>query len=276
MQAPQINMEQIVTTNPIPVSGTTSTVPLSIEGTATAGTSQNNIVQMLYEPDILQQLSWHGKFTINQTQSRGASVFTWDFAHLFRTNEQLLWVSGSGKQSVYKPSIDYNFVRLFFARMSRCNFFLRLIPVKVADCRVSLNVLFDYASRDTVIKPVTVTTMSNDNMLILLDDPKKETIINVPAFWLVNYIPNNMGIAGTKYMLNSFMPTTRINFTISSPYQPNLIQPDSFEVIVEFGFTEKQISGYSSNTSFTYYGTVPTTSEPRAWVFNTVGDVIPP
>lgn len=270
-------MQQPITTNPIPVSGTTSTVPLSIEGTATASLRQNNIVSLPYEPDIKQNLCWHGKFSITSTQTAGTSVFTWDFRHLFITNDQTQWVSGSGRTAAYKPSLDYNFIKLFFARMSRCNFFLRLLPVKVSDCRVSLNVVFDYNYNDTTVKPVTVRTMNNDNLLIYLDDSKKEEIINVPAFWLVNYVPNTMGIdaQGTKYVMNSFLPSTRLNFAISSPYQPNLIQPDSFEVIVEFGFTEKELSGFSSNTSYTYYAPGAVTSEPRAWVFNTVDNIIP-
>nr|UCC70384.1 hypothetical protein [Hammarskog picorna-like virus] len=271
-------MQQPITTNPVPVSGTTSTVPLSIEGTATASANQENLARMLYEPDLLQNLSWHGKFTINATQAPGTSVFTWDFRHLFTAASQIQWVVGAGRLAAYKPSLDYHFVRMFYARMSRCNFFLRLLPVKVADCRVSLNVLFDYSYNDVDILPVNVKTMSNDGLLVLLDDPKKEVIIDIPAFWLVNHVPNTMGIdeTGNKYILNKFLPTTRANFTISSPYQPNIIQPDSFQVIVEFGFTEKKISGYSANSSYTFYAPGAVTSEPRSWVFNTINDIIPP
>lgn len=270
-------MQQPITTNPTPVSGTTSTVPLSIEGTATASTNQNNIVILYYEPDILQNLNWHGKFTINSTQMKGTSVFTWDFRHLFISEEQLQWVSGTGKLAAYKPSIDYNFVKVFFARMSKCNFFLRLLPVKVADCRVSLNVVFDYSYNNTPINPVDVKTLNNDNMLIYLDDPKKDTIINIPAFWLVDYVTNAMGVSasGTQYIENHFLPTTRANFAISSPYQPNVLQPPEFEVVVEFGFTEKKLSGFSSSTSYTFYAPGAVTSEPRAWAFNTLRNTIP-
>jgi hypothetical protein len=163
----------------------------------------------------------------------GHKVYSWNSAHPldnmeYRTiaNEDFLnWV------------IPWQLITAFYSRMSKIEWTLNLKPIKVADCRVSLDVIFTYENYKPLTSLLSARALNNDSVHKQLDDTDDNLSIDIPMHFMTDnvstYSHRVLISGGAPENVNScFLPTTNAEFFIRNPYQNSQIQPDKFSVLV--------------------------------------------
>jgi hypothetical protein len=223
----------VITTNPAPPSGVTPTeVPLGISGTISETVMPVNI-PMVKELPIFNQRGrglYIGSFNISSTQNVGTNVFSWAFDSPTTVSGSNLYSRTLRNGSVFYPSA-WEYIVAMYSRMVQIDFDIEFIPVKVGDSRCSVDILFNF---EDTIPAYNTRNLSNESMHKVLDDMDDPFRFSVPAFWLTNNCSTRATYDSIEVNTSKspFIPKTRLVVYIRNKYQPNLMQPQSFNVIV--------------------------------------------
>jgi len=220
-------MNQILsTTTPAAPSGVAPTeIPLGISGTIAPQLLPANIKPV---PASIFTQNWGayiGNFSVSVSNPVGSMVYSWNTDsplpdHNFST------LAGDTPNF----NIPRDLIQAFYSRQSKIDWILRFKPVKVSDCRVSMDFVVDYNSN--TVKPYNELVLSNDTYHKHFDEQDDEFDLVVPMFWPTNNIPT-YGVPSSILPLKpAFYPFTKVSVYIRNQYQPNLMQPMSFEMAV--------------------------------------------
>lgn len=220
-----------ITTNPPPPSGVIPTeVPLGITGLMSPTLGPVDQPPSNKSMFNLNHGFYLGKFTINNTMANGAQVYAKDF---FYPMTESIFAPVSSPGFVNRILVPWDLIPAYYSRMCKVDWELEFVPVKVADSRVSLDLIFNYEDIHFVNN---TAQFANDNYHKILDDEDDSLRFNIPQFWLTNNVPTDCLAVTTDTGIHNFnpayLPKTSLVVNLRNKYQNNPLQPDSFEVVV--------------------------------------------
>lgn len=251
------SMMETSTTNPARPSGITPTeVPLGITSSTVPVPGPSELVIKSLKCFQLVRPIYHSSFQIANTNNVGERIFNYDSTYpLGDFPNRYNTIAGSNDTS--RPLVPWTLLKPYYSRMCRIEFEIHLLPVKVADSRVSLDVISTY---DVLDGPYAYNSinMSNDTFHKHLDSQDDELVIQVPTYWMSKFIQTDssyVSVTGVQTVLQpAFIPTTQLEFYIRGRYHNSMIQPSAFNVLVTVLPTvveSLQIAG-KSNVSATF------------------------
>lgn len=236
-------MEQVQTTTPNKPTGIPPPeVPLGIQGTFLdqVGVQKldGNLGQMR-----LDNILYLGNFKVTTADEIGTlkhEFSTWDGIPLAGYTKQL----NQGVQVL----VPWNMIPTYYSRMAKVDYELVYQPVKVSDCRVSIDVVANFENSRVEYDS---KTLVNNNVHYLFDDPMEYLTFPVPMYWpTINvntnaYMIHQTGKPNEVYK-NAFLPKTRVSAFIATPYIKNSLQPTEVVVVVWLRLKPRQIQGASA------------------------------
>jgi len=223
-------MNQISTTTPAPPSGVTPTeVPLGISGTVSEVIAPLNFPQVKLQINTVNWGSYHSTVSISTTDIEGANWFSWNSERPL-PNENTLFVTGAEfDELVY--FVPRDLMVAFFSRQCKIDWQLRFIPVKVSDSRASTDIVYSYEGIQNLV--YNHLKLANDSVHKIFDDQDDQFDIIPPLFWFTNNVHTYKYIdRGNLLLPSAFLPYTELKAFIRNPYQPNMTQPLSFDVVI--------------------------------------------
>lgn len=253
-------MSNTMTTNPPPpLTGMTSTnVPLSIDSQLDKQAIPQNILiqdvpSSFRKPNILVH-----DFDVNSGMAPGFLLYSWD--SVFPLDDSIFTYANRTALSVGTPFVPWSLVEAYFSRKCSIEWTMILTPIKVPDSRCSFDVVFRY--RD-VNAPYGTNVLNNHTMHFLVDSQSKPIKFKIPQFWATQSVETMMGEIATHTFPPIGLPNTRISVYLSGQYQPSLLQPEAFKVLVELEPHVTNIETIAGRTSSGISIQAPGT--PLAW-----------
>lgn len=223
----------VSTTNPAPPTGVTPTeVPLGTSGTISETVMPVNI-PIVKELAMFNQIGkglFIGSFQISALNGVGTNVFNWSFSNPTTVGSTNLYSRTTSPGIINYPTA-WEYLVAMFSRMVQIDYELEFIPIKVGDSRCSVDILYNF---ENTIPLYNTRNLSNESMHKVFDDMDDPFRIAVPAFWITNNNSTRETYDPSGVVKNSspFLPQTRLAMYIRNPYQPNMMQPSSFSVMV--------------------------------------------
>lgn len=160
----------------------------------------------------------------------------------------------SGTQVV----VPWNMIPAYYSRLSKVDFELHYQPVKVSDCRVSMDFVMNYNNGSLTYDE---RTLVNNNVHYLFDDPIQCLDLPVPMFWPTLNVHTNSRIyvddTTQEVYKSQFIPRTKVEGFIAAPYIKNALQPTQLPVVVWLSLKPRQVQGASAMKNMSYAGTKP-------------------
>jgi hypothetical protein len=223
-------------TNPVPPTGETpTTVPLEISAGLNSSTIPLNIFpstgKQIYKDSLDIFLT---TFDINANMGTGTKLFEWssiaplgDFSNIYNT------FSFDDTNYIFCP---WSLHDAFYSKAVQIKWQLILQPIKISDCRVSIDIVFNY--NDSIHTIYNVKTLANDSIHLNIDDQAEIQPIDIPQFQITDFHETDVGfitLSGQPTIPNPslFIPRTRLTIFIRNRYQPNLTQPDIMSMVVK-------------------------------------------
>jgi len=253
--------QTISTTTPAPPSGVTPTeVPLGISGTVSEVIAPLNFPQVKLQINTVQWGSYHNTVSINSSQAAGSVWFSWNSEQPLPTENSLLHQGVDNDELVY--FVPRDLFRAFFSRQCKIDWQLRFIPVKVSDCRASTDIIYSYEGVQNVVYDN--LKLANDSVHKIFDDQDDQFDIIPPLFWYTNNVHTYKYLdRGTLLKPSAFLPYTELKAFIRNPYQPNLTQPLSFDVvIIVFPIVRQALGMHAPSELYQRIGAVSGGSDP--------------
>lgn len=215
------------TTQPLPpLGGATPTVPLSIEATLTHGILAENIPSADEHPFEYPFGIFLNSTEISHNHQSGRELFTFESrGFLKQLNLLQTFDAEFGRVNGFMP---WSLIKPFYSKTVRMEYFVRLIPVKVADCRARIDILsrFDGTEANYETK-----AYQQPNVHFSLDDPSDQIDFCFPQVYVSNTIPTDkMNMAGSP-QYSYLMPKTVSTAILTTPYTPNSIQPTNMQLL---------------------------------------------
>lgn len=244
-------MAEIATQNPQPPSEEIPTeVPLGISSVLDKVPMPMNIVPT---PEINYDTSYEiflQKFTISNTDITGRQLFNWssqwplgNFANPYNTISAVGWLNWN---------VPWSLVTAFYSRQVQIDWILKFTPIKVSDCRATMDFVVQYNGAVLPI-PYNTRTTNNDLFHWKIDSQDQAFSIAPSQFWMTNNVQTDTMVyhLGTsRGTLNpGFLPMTTVTGFLVNRYQNNLMQPDQFEVIVTLVPIVRNIIGFSGKSN---------------------------
>lgn len=243
-------MDKIQTTLPTAPSGANPPeVPLGISATITETPIQQNIPRKPLNLTDPSKLIYYGKFSINKSRETGSKLFSWNFRTPLPDYYAMQWLLTQA--STLSQNIPWALWRAYFSRQCKIEWELIFEPVKAKDCRFSMDAVFSYDEK-TIDDSLTSTTLFNDSIHMVMDDPDQQFTILVPAYWMTATTPTDKivlfylekeEVPNYELLDPAFLPTTNVTLYLRAPYTPNLVQPDEIDVLVYVRPIVTQITG---------------------------------
>lgn len=229
-------MEAQPTTNPAPPSGIIPTeVPLGI---TSATTSVPGPADLVIKPlAILRSLKpiYVTQIFINQSLSVGAHVWTAESKYPLGALPNR-YNTISGANDTLRPICPWSLLTAYFSRFSKIEWTYEFTPIKVADCRVSLDIISTY-DEDAQVMGYSTNLMNNDSVHKNLDSQDDPLTVALPQYWASKFIETNTTIVQISTaqvnLQPANIPTTEMRAYVRGKYHPSLIQPVSFAIIVQ-------------------------------------------
>lgn len=240
---------EISTSNPTPPDGLTPTqVPLGISGTTSEILGPPNIIYKQPVAFNLNESIYYGQFTIDNTLSTGSRVFQWDsfyplgnFPNVYNSGES------NGR---YTYCVPWSLLTAFYSKQCKVDWLMNFTFIKVPDCRVSLDLIFNYNGETKVL--YTPELLGSDSYHVIIDSQDDNFSFELPQFWLTNNVQTDSAaviFSSTGQTIQpAFLPTTHLDIFIRNPYQPNMLQPDSFQVIVTMQPIVRSTVGFAAKS----------------------------
>lgn len=229
-------MEASPTTNPAPPSGVIPTeVPLGITSTTVPVPGPSDLIIKPLDCFRIVRPIFHSIVNINSTQPVGAQIFHLEtmfplgnFSNRYNTI--------AGNFDTLRPLVPWMLVEVYFSKFSKIDFEYHFTPIKVADCRVSLDIITIYDNLIGGAANYTTSTMNNDLFHKNLDSQDDELSLRPPMYWVSKFVQTDStykNFAGVQSIVQpGNLPTTQVIGFIRSPYHPSLIQPIDFDVLI--------------------------------------------
>jgi hypothetical protein len=219
-------MEVLSTTNPTPPDGgTNASAPLSLSA-ALSITKSPQLNKEIVPDALFQQVPiLIDRFKISNSQVVGATAYSW-----------AVYNNGLAK---YQPPtnnegvgfLPWSLIQPYYSKMHKMEYALIFKPVKITDCETRLHALWDYAGSGAV--KYTTYGLNNHNEQFSFDDASDLKVLSVPQFWITNNVSTNTNSYDEDTdRVNPYIPVTNLKLFVANTYQPNLTQPDNFEVMV--------------------------------------------
>lgn len=219
-------MEVLSTTNPVPPDGGTNAIaPLGL--TSAMSTTKTPQLESVIDPSAFVTLSpiLIDKFRVSTSQVIGDKPYEWSIEN--NKLKEFLPPSNNLDMSI----MPWNLVLAYFSKMVKMEYVLVFKPFKVSDCEVRVHAVWDFARE----KPQNFqqSRLNNYNELFSFDDASDVKYLSVPQYFMTNNVSTNINqVDENAVYVNPYVPTTKVNLFIANTYQPNLSQPESFEVKV--------------------------------------------
>jgi len=212
------------TTQPLPPSGeATPFVPLSIESALTLEELANNIPNSYENAMMFPYGVLYTDLTVTSTYEPGASLGSLDVRNIFN-GLQFLSVFGLSQINGFMP---WNLITPFYSKVTRMEYLVRHIPVKVADCRVKLDVFFRF---NGTTAPYATATYNSPNVHMELDDPSGQIDLYIPQVYVSNNVPTDKFLTQVSEV-SPLVPQTRATYYVTTQYSPNALQPTSMRIV---------------------------------------------
>lgn len=226
------------TTLPLAPSGVTTTeMPLGVTTRTTIDEIPQNVQPQELSVFEYPTPTYLGSFTISQNTQVGVELFNWDSIRPMGNNASI-YNTGVDRE-VDKKLVQFHMFPYYFSRFAKYNILLSFKPIKVGDCRAAIDGFINYETGYTTAEiPYEAYSFNNDNFHIEFDDPNCESDIMVPLYWATTLSRTDVVYVwdSTKNELTSVMPVylprTNVKVKLANRYQPNSLQPPSFEVLV--------------------------------------------
>lgn len=240
----------ISTTNPPPPMGVTPTeVPLGISSTTSPTAGPINAPVGPLSILGLQTGVFYGSFDITIAQNTATRIFT----HLTEYplgdfNNRYNQVAG--EVSTQRFLIPWQLLTAFYSKQVKIDWEITLTPIKVADCRASIDIVFKYEHDN----PTTFDSraLANDSLHKHLDSQDDDFKFLPPMFWTSNNVHTDSlryNLDGTQRVVQpAFLPCTTSEIFIRNRYQPSLLQPDTFTVLVVLNPIVRQCLGIAGKS----------------------------
>lgn len=155
------------------------------------------------------------QFEINSTQTVGTVLYTWSMLNPF---------PGFGKPNSPWPLFDF-----VHSRHYKMDPYLILLPVKIGDTPVFLDIFQNYVETPTTLPPL-ISRYRGDNAEVEITD-------STPIAWKVsNYYPVDTLPTQLEFPTTRdppiLSPRTNITITTKNTYAPTQVHPSSFTVLV--------------------------------------------
>lgn len=242
---------EVSTTNPAPPTGVTPTeVPLGITTTTSATGGPLNKGMNKTAMFGLQEGLYYGQFTVNKTMTLSQNVFEWtSWSPLGNTANEYNTVNSASNSRFFVP---WELMTAFYSKQVKIDWEIVFTAVKVSDCRVSFDVVFIYEDKNTASTYPQV--LNNDSYHKMFDDQDDSFSVVPPMYWMTNNVNTDswrvqlLPGGGITRMQPAFLPYTKMLVKIRSPYIPNSMQPDSFQVIVTLRPIVRQAIGIAGKS----------------------------
>lgn len=257
------------TTQPAPPLGITTTpTPFSVEGAISDDPIPTNlapeVVSILEREDVI----YLNQFRITNQQSIGTKLYTHDLNYPLgnTTTTNGYYVQPDNTLGTMRPLVPWKLLPVWFSRQCKITYQLIFEPVKVSDCRVSVDAFFTYDSQD--VNVYDKDTFVLDTVEKIIDDPDDPFIFEVPAFYLTNVVNTYNTRANLRYIQPAFIPKTKSTLFMRSPYVPNLMQPDTFVMLVYLKVNVSHANTIAATSRYQRYVPTPDNFLPLPFVFN--------
>lgn len=242
---------EVSTTNPAPPTGVTPTeVPLGITSTTTTSGGPLNKGMNKTAMFNLEEGLYYGQFTVNKTDALGQSVFEWvSWSPLGPTANEYNTVNDGNNSRFFVP---WELMTAFYSKQVKIDWEIVFTAVKVSDCRVSFDVIFLYEDKNVALLYPQI--LNNDSYHKIFDDQDDSFSVVPPLYWMTNNVNTDSWrvqlVPGGAFsrMQPAFLPYTKMQVRIRSPYIPNSMQPDSFQVVVTLKPIVRQALGIAGKS----------------------------
>lgn len=241
-------MNKVQTTTPnTPTGIPPPEIPLGIQGTFRDTLGPQKLDGDLPFMD-LQNMILLDTIQITTAMDIGTEIYTFstmDGIPTSKYNTKLV----SGNQVL----VPWNMIPSYYSRLCKVDYELYFQPIKVADCRVEVDVVSNFVNESVEYNP---TTLANTNVNYKFDDPNGFLNYPVPMFWPVINVQTPATITPTntpnpsKVLKSAFVPQTKVTVFIAAPYIRNNLQPDVVKLLVWLRLKPRQVQGASAMTSF--------------------------
>jgi hypothetical protein len=221
------------TTQPAPPLGITTTpTPFSVEGAISDDPIPANLAPEVISILSKDNLIYLDSFEITNQQSIGDRIYMHNLNYPLgeTTSSNGYFSQPSNNLGTFRPLVPWKLMTVWFSRQCKITYQLVFEPIKVSDCRVSIDTFFTYDGQN--ITDYNKDTFVLDTVEKILDDSDDPFQFEVPAFYLTNIVNTYNTRIKNEYVQPAFIPKTKSFLFIRSPYVPNLMQPDTFKVMV--------------------------------------------
>jgi hypothetical protein len=182
----------------------------------------------------IDQPIYFGKFTVTNSTNVGTRVFyhttkfpLGDFVNPYNEISQT--------QGALNWLVPWSLMRAFYSKQVKIDWEMHITPVKVADCRVSFDIIFQY--EDTINTNYVARTLAHDNLHYHVDSQDAGFSFKIPMIWTVNNVHTDVPVwhddNGPRFTIpNAYLPNTVTKIFVRNTYQPNMLQPDTVEFVV--------------------------------------------
>lgn len=235
-------MNQVLsTTTPVAPTGAAPTeIPLGLSGTIAPQLAPANIVPTAAPIFTQGWGAFIGSFQITAGQPVGQLVYSWN------TDSPLPNHDYSGTDNTPVFNMPRDLIQAFYSRQSKVDWKLRFKPVKVSDCRVSIDFILSYGSTGP---PFDTMAYANESFHKHFDEQDDEFEITIPMYWVTKNIPTYGFPEGPLFTRKpAFYPFTNLSCHIRNTYQPNLMQPNAFNILVFATPIVREVAGIHGPT----------------------------
>jgi len=249
-------MDTVSTTNPLPPSGLTNTsVPLGITSSVSETPEPVNVP--ILPTSVFEDCHgiYLGNFAFSDADAIGKLLYQWEYK--FPLTSPYKRIVGSGTHQV-SPFTPWDLVLPSLSKQVKMEYALQFIPVKIADSRARVDVIFQF-EEITFTQVYGTKLLANYNTRLMLDDADEQLIIPIPTYWVSNNVTTDMtltkfkesGVTSDINIPSSFLPDTQMRMYVASKYQHNAMQMSEFAVHVVLYPRPTQMLGLAGKRSHT-------------------------
>lgn len=214
-------------------------VPLGIQGTFTPVPGIQPLEGKMLQRR-LDNLIYLEQDDINVSHDTGTVILNFDTQTGIPTTSYVTELT-QGTQVL----VPWSLINAYYSRMCKIDYELIIQPIKVPDCRVSMDFVHNYNGKQAAYDN---KTLVNHNVHYLFDSPQSALELSIPMFWPVMNVNTNQyihfaGTAGYSTYKNAFIPQTKTTGYIAAPYVRINLQPTHVSLVVWLKLIPRQVQG---------------------------------
>lgn len=240
-------MNEIQTTLPIKPTGITTTeIPLGITGTLATQLVANDTIFENHMIQDGQRWSYIDQFIVNATSPPGTMLWRWNSRNPLASRYEIrvdLMDASSNFQVIPRSLVEAQ-----YSRLSQVSWELMFKPIKINDCRVQFDLIETFGKQPSNLSTLEPEMFLNNMYHFMIDDPNQPIIFKPDMFFLQRSINTKISYFNNvdSNSLPATIPRTYVSVYNRTRYVPNLMQADTFTVLV---FARPIISGLEGLSS---------------------------